>query len=645
MNYGKLAISMFFLLSVIQIPIKGQQQISIQLSDSGRVYEGIGACDGGASSRLLIDYPEPFRSQILDFLFKPNYGANLQNLKVEIGGDVNSTDGTEPSFARTRKEFENPKLTYFQRGYEWWLMKQAKKRNPAIKLGCLEWGCPGWIGNGKFYSQDNINYMIAFLKGAKKYHNLNFDYIGIWNERPYNIEFIKNLRRSLNYNGLKSVQIVGADQDGSKEWHIADDMIQDKKLRKAIGVIGAHYPERFTSYNSSGQSKSLGIPIWNSEGGLWRSTWKGFEYLAKMINRDYIEGRMTNNIIWSLITSYYNNLSLPNSGLMTANTPWSGYYKVDPTIWAVAHTTQFVKPGWRYINSSCGYLHAGGSFVTLASTSVKMPNISMVLETMDADKPQQVIIKINRNKKIKRLYVWRTIVNGNTFEEESSIFVKNNEFSLTLEPKSLYTLTTTTGQHKGVTAIPTYKSFPFPFKTDFDDEKLLTSPKYFSDQGGAFEVVKRNDGKGNCLRQMIIRNPIEWEECQSLNQTILGDTTWNNYSVHCDVYFNDPYSYATLLARISDMHRSHQQPDAYILKLQSSGQWLLMTNRKVLSSGLIPLDKHEWQHMTLTVKGHQIGGTINGDQVSSVMDTTYTHGLAGLGSSHDHVDFDNFEVK
>ncbi|MBV9258875.1 MAG: hypothetical protein JO215_12755 [Ktedonobacteraceae bacterium] len=45
----------------------------------GRTLDGIGAISGGGgNSRLLIDYPEPYRSQILDYLFKPNCGANLQ---------------------------------------------------------------------------------------------------------------------------------------------------------------------------------------------------------------------------------------------------------------------------------------------------------------------------------------------------------------------------------------------------------------------------------------------------------------------------------------------------------------------------------------------------------------------------------------
>ena len=63
--------------------MQGQQtEIVLDGSSSGRVFDGIGALSAGASSRLLIDYPEPQRSQILDYLFKPGYGAALQHLKV-----------------------------------------------------------------------------------------------------------------------------------------------------------------------------------------------------------------------------------------------------------------------------------------------------------------------------------------------------------------------------------------------------------------------------------------------------------------------------------------------------------------------------------------------------------------------------------
>src|SRR5436853_583466 len=103
--------------------------ITIDGTKSGLVFDGVGAISGGGgNSRLLIDYPEPQRSQLLDYLFKPGYGAAMQILKVEVGGDTNSTSGAEPSHQHTAADLN------CGRGYEWWLMEQAKARNPNIRL-------------------------------------------------------------------------------------------------------------------------------------------------------------------------------------------------------------------------------------------------------------------------------------------------------------------------------------------------------------------------------------------------------------------------------------------------------------------------------------------------------------------------------
>ena len=94
----------------------------------GQPLHSIGAQSTAGTSRLLIDYKEPQRSEILDLLFKPNFGASLQVLKVEIGGDSQSTDGTESS------HMHNNITVDMHTGYEWWLMKEARRRNPDIVL-------------------------------------------------------------------------------------------------------------------------------------------------------------------------------------------------------------------------------------------------------------------------------------------------------------------------------------------------------------------------------------------------------------------------------------------------------------------------------------------------------------------------------
>ncbi len=49
--------------------------------------------------------------------------------------------------------------------------------------------------------------------------------------------------------------------------------------------------------------------------------------------------------------------------------------------------------------------------------------------------------------------------------------------------------------------------------------------------------------------------------------------------------------------------------------------------------------------MLLNAKGDKLKAIINGQVVTEISDTTYTHGMAGLGTSFHLVDFDNFEVK
>ena len=56
--------------------------ITIDGSVVDRRFDGHGGLSAGASSRLLFDYPEPQRSEILDFLWLPNFGAQLHICKV-----------------------------------------------------------------------------------------------------------------------------------------------------------------------------------------------------------------------------------------------------------------------------------------------------------------------------------------------------------------------------------------------------------------------------------------------------------------------------------------------------------------------------------------------------------------------------------
>ena len=48
-------------------------------------HDGIGII-ADATTKLLYSYDEPFRGEIIDYFFKPQFGASLDILKVEVGG-------------------------------------------------------------------------------------------------------------------------------------------------------------------------------------------------------------------------------------------------------------------------------------------------------------------------------------------------------------------------------------------------------------------------------------------------------------------------------------------------------------------------------------------------------------------------------
>lgn len=647
--------------------------IVVDGDSGGAVFEGIGALSAGASSRLLMDYSEPQRSEILDLLFKPGCGAAFQHLKVEAGGDVNSTDGTEPSYARTREEWEHPREEYFNRGYEWWLMREAKKRNPDIALDILQWGAPEWIGaqavgSGgraaglswkavkkrnarKFFTQDNADYVAGFIKGAKQYHGLDIDFCGIWNETPCDTEWIKLLRATLNRQGLERVRIIAADQCGQKPWEIAKPMLKDRALMDAVYAIGGHYPGMLVSredptrqYNTIPEARQTGKPVWSSEDGPWKGDWEhGGRVLAMIFNRNHVIGGMTKTIIWSLITSYYDCLPLPGSGPMRANTPWSGHYEVQPALWAIAHTTQFVQPGWRYLDNSCGMLPGGGSYVSLRGGK-EGGEFSIIIETMEAREPVPVTLCLKGGLTAGALHVWRSN-RDSQFDRLEDLPVDQGKAGMMLEPECLYSLSTTEGQSKAPGTPPEAADFPMPYLDDFDGYAPGRMPRYFSDQGGIFEVADRVDGQGKALRQHIGRKGIEWNLHPTPEPfTVLGSGTWTNYSVSVDMMI-EQQGYAAVYGRISKCPQSAMPPEGYCFKVYNDGRWLLCNGEVTLKSGKTALAASPWHPIAMRFAGPVITLTVDGTEVARVRDEKSPSGLAGLGTGWNCAQFDHFSVQ
>jgi hypothetical protein len=333
---------------------------------------------------------------------------------------------------------------------------------------------------------------------------------------------------------------------------------------------------------------------------------------------------------------------------MYANTPWSGHYSVQSAIWVTAHTTQFVQPGWHYLDSGSGYLPEKGSYVALRSIDRK--NWSMILETIGANRPQVVSFRITGGLATTKVRIWETN-NSRTFEHVADVKPIDGTFKYIFDPNSLYSLTTTTGQGKGLAQPPPSAGFPLPYMDDFEETQLKHTPKYLSDQNGAFEVQPCVGRQGRCLEQVITTKPIPWGPMPD-PYTLAGDTGRIDYSVTADVHFLSAAA-AIVMGRIDSADSfkdvNAQWPSGYMLRLEPGGAWKLLSAEfkkptVALASGSVTLDRNQWHRLELRFVGKRIAASLDGTPLASVENSAHTHGMFGLGTEWNRIQFDNLRV-
>ena len=310
------------------------QVVELKGDAGGKRFDGIGVVNGGgATSVLLKDYPEPQRSQILDLVYKPKFGASVSALLVEIPGDGNSTQGSMPSHMRTRDDLD------YSRGYTWWILREAKQRNPNLTLDGAAWSAPGWIGNGNFWSQDAADYYVKWLQGLRKVYSLEFDALGCRNEKGISYDFVKMLRATLDTNGFEKVKIHAFDNWPGNKLDFVKDMVADAKLREAVDLIGAHTLVGIpASAEVQATAARMNKPIWNTEEHVYL---KGFDCeisIVQAFNENFIRSGVTKIVNWYDIAGLYPlEPYSEDPAMLLARSPWSGHYQVREALWGYAH--------------------------------------------------------------------------------------------------------------------------------------------------------------------------------------------------------------------------------------------------------------------------------------------------------------------
>ncbi|HEY0807926.1 MAG TPA: RICIN domain-containing protein, partial [Pseudonocardiaceae bacterium] len=319
-------------------------------------------------------------------------------------------------------------------------------------------------------------------------------------------------------------------------------------------------------------------------------------------------------------------------------------------------TTQFTAPGWQYLDASSGYIGGNrnsGSYVTLKSTNNS--DYSTVIETVDASSAQTLTFNVTGGLSTGAVHVWSTNVNSNNssshFVHATDVTPSGGNFSLTVQPGYVYTLTTTTGQGKGPAAGPAQGALALPYSDSFDSDATGTEAKYLMDWQGAFEVAGCGGGRsGQCVRQMSAQTPITWDTLSDPH-ALLGDLSWSNYTVSSDVLL-EKSGYAELLGRAnSQSYGGAGGLNAYHLRVGDNGGWSILSsntnaNVSTLASGTVAaLGTGRWHTLALTFSGSTITASIDGAQAGTAHDSTWGAGQAGYATSQgETAQFDNLSI-
>jgi galactosylceramidase len=248
--------------------------------------------------------------------------------------------------------------------------------------------------------------------------------------------------------------------------------------------------------------------------------------------------------------------------------------------------------------------------------------------------------------------------------QQAGIKPVNGAFTITLDPESIYSLSTTIGQQKGsFENIPPERPFPFPYDETFEQYTSSQAyghlPHYTADIAGAFELADRPDGQGRCIRQVVPISTISWAP-DWMPYTIIGDERWSDYEVSADVYLN-PDDSAAVMGRINHVGTGYGFiPKAYFFQLGADGKCRLVVVRgkpdpkklvgdaeqqaliraqtpdieggeKVLATGqLNSVGPNQWHNLKLRFEGSNITAYIDDKQALSATDTLYPRGMAGL---------------
>ncbi|MGN1089074.1 MAG: glycosyl hydrolase family 59 [Huintestinicola sp.] len=653
------------------------------------LYRGAGMVSANNSSRLLLDYkaenPECYH-KILEYIFGDE-GIGVNHLKIEMGSDINSSSGTEPAVMRYADEKAD-----VTRGAGYQLAADAKKINPRLTLDMLWWSEPKWISASEDVYAARYRWYKETLDAAYDTYGLKFDYVSVVrNERAYDAEWIKYFSSRLKgekdcpYDYSK-IKIVGGEEVCT--WGFADRMFEDEELMNAVDVVGSHYTSSSTPAAQQ-LAERYGKELWFSEGcapmnyaqGTKGSELTGINGTLDIANRIvamYPNGKMTLYEYQPVVSAYYDGACYCQKQLISACDPWSGYFMLDSGFYMSLHFSQFIKEGWAFADSACysdgktggdGHAIVDSVYSYMTAADMKTGDYSTVIVNSTAEAIEYSFRISGLAKASADVSLWETrgpdsgSYDENYFKKVSEITPEAKDgaytYTVSVKPYSIVTVSTLTPPKTEYMGADQSERtvLGLPYADDFEyseyKENYLASrgnaPRYTTDQGGAFEVEKTENG--NMLVQQITEN-IKADEWGWTPEpvTCLGDDRWYNYSVSSDVKLEKSEEPSKNYAGIGLRYTlGCNGCSGYWIQLFENGVWKLNANDTPKAEGRIEgFDGPAVHALKISAENNRICAYIDGEKITEykvMSEALIGAGRAALYSSYNKNCFDNLLIE